>query len=73
MDLFIFSKKILNGNLHKSLMETFIFCEVSKPPYSAQKMKFSLKDFFSKCGHCGFGLFTDEIFNGKFHFENIVY
>ena len=54
-------------------METFIFCEVSKPPYSAQKMKFSLKDFFSKCGHCGFGLFTDVIFNGKFNFENIVY
>ena len=73
MDLFIFSKKILNGNLHKSLMETLIFCEVSKPPYSAQKMKFPLRIFSVNVATADLVIFTDEIFNGKFHFENIVY
>ena len=31
----------------------------------AQKMKCSIKDFFSKCDQI---TFTEEIFNGKFHF-----
>ena len=30
--------------------------------FTAQKMKFSIKDFFSIC------TFTDEILNGKLHF-----
>ena len=33
--------------------------------HTAQKMKFSIKDFFSKCDQsavsCGFGQFTEEI------------
>ena len=33
-------------------------------PFTAQKMKFSTKDFFSKCDHT----FTEEILNGKLHF-----
>ena len=32
---------------------------------TAQKMKFSIKNFFSKCDQI---IFTKEILNGKFHF-----
>ena len=32
--------------------------------YTSQKMKFSIKNFFSKCG----STFSEEILNGKFHF-----
>ena len=31
---------------------------------TAQKMKISIKDFFSKCDHI---TFTEEILNGKLH------
>ena len=33
---------------------------------TTQKMKFSIKDFFSKCDQCV--TFTEEILNGKLHF-----
>ena len=38
--------------------------------FTAQKMKFSIKDFFSKCEQetADFVTFTEEILNGKFHF-----
>ena len=38
--------------------------------YIAQKMKFSVKDFFSKCDQIRSFLkkFTEEILNGKLHF-----
>ena len=46
--------------------------------YTAQKMKFSIKNFFSKCAHFPADLaifcahfsftFTEEILNGKLHF-----
>ena len=36
---------------------------------TTQKMKFSIKDFFSKCDqirrNCGLVTFTEKIFNGK--------
>ena len=37
---------------------------------TAQKMKFSIKDFFSKCDQIRSVLkkFTEEILNGKLHF-----
>ena len=39
---------------------------------TAQKMKFSIKDFFSKCDQIQFPAdlvtFTEQILNGKFHF-----
>ena len=34
-------------------------------PNNAQKMKFSIKDFFSKCDQI---TFTEEILNGKLYF-----
>ena len=37
----------------------------------AQKMKFSIKDFFSKCDQIfpvDLAIFTEEILNGKLHF-----
>ena len=34
--------------------------------YTAQKMMFSIKDFFSKCDQIH--TFTEEILNGKLHF-----
>ena len=36
--------------------------------YTAQKMKFSIKDFFSKCDQIPDFTFTEEILNGKLHF-----
>ena len=40
--------------------------------FTAQKMKFSVKDLFSKCDHlqfpADFGKFTEEILNGKLLF-----
>ena len=39
--------------------------------YTAQKMKFSIKDFFSKCDQIRRKLlvtFTEEILNGNLHF-----
>ena len=38
---------------------------------TAQKMKFSIMDFFSKCaGNCAdLVTFTEEILNGKHHFS----
>ena len=39
--------------------------------YTAQKIKFSIKDFFSKYDqiqNCGFATFTEKILNGKFYF-----
>ena len=37
--------------------------------YSAQKMKFFIKDFFNKCYQTAdLVTFTEEIFNGKLHF-----
>ena len=46
---------------------------------TVQSVKFSMKDFFSKCDQtaakqfsadlvCGFGHITEEILNGKLHF-----
>ena len=36
---------------------------------TAQKMKFSIKDFFSKCDQIpDLVTFTEEILNGKLHF-----
>ena len=44
------------------------FCSVT-PVSTAQKMKFSIKDFFSKCDQIrSFLTFTEEVFNGKLHF-----
>ena len=45
---------------------------------TAQKMKFSMKDFFSKCDQISRELrilvkFTEEILNGKLHFLCTVY
>ena len=38
-------------------------------PFTALKMKFSTKDFFSKCDFdCDLIAFTGEINNGKLHF-----
>ena len=40
-------------------------------PYTAQNIKFSIEDFFSKCDQsvcCGFGHITEEILNGKLQF-----
>ena len=39
-------------------------------PCTAQKMKFSIKDIFSKCEISSVNLFrfTEEILNGKLHF-----
>ena len=39
---------------------------VISPCNSAQKMKFSIKDFYSKCER---NLKTEEILNGKLHFS----
>ena len=54
------------------LMEsTFIVTMSMKLSYTAQKMKFSIKDFFSKCVQicsCGFGHITEETVNGKLPF-----
>ena len=40
--------------------------------FTAQKMKFSVKDFFSKCdksaGTADLVTFTEEILSGKLHF-----
>ena len=36
-------------------------------------MKFSIKDFFSKCDHADLTTFTEEILNGKLHFLYSVY
>ena len=37
--------------------------------YTAWKMKFSIKDFFSKCDQTAdLVIFTEEILNGKLHF-----
>ena len=38
--------------------------------YAAQKMKFSIKDFFSKCDqiHRKLVTFTEEALHGKLHF-----
>ena len=33
---------------------------------TAQKMKFSIKDFLSKCDHADLVTFTEEILNGNF-------
>ena len=35
---------------------------------TAQKIKFFIKDFFTKCKQIRRNLFTEEILNGKFHF-----
>ena len=35
---------------------------------TVQKIKFSIKDFFSKCDQIRMVIFTDEILNGKLHF-----
>ena len=39
-----------------------------KATTTAQKMKFSIKDFFSKCDQIRRVTFTEEILNGKLHF-----
>ena len=49
-------------------------CSVLLLRVSAQKTKFSIKDFFSKCDQifavsCGLGTFTEEILNRKLHFS----
>ena len=41
--------------------------------HCTKKMKFSIKDYFSKCDQIGsFPQFTKEIFNGKLHFLRSV-
>ena len=40
-------------------------------PYTAQNIKFSIEDFFSKCDQsvcCGFGHITEDILDGKLQF-----
>ena len=41
------------------------FWQVTQNPCTSQKMKFSIKDFFSKCDQI---IFTEEILNWKLHF-----
>ena len=43
---------------------------VYETEFTAQNMKFSIKDFFSKCGQiCSLLVtFTEKILNGKLHF-----
>ena len=45
--------------------------------YTAQKMQFSIKDFFSKCDQirnpADLVIFTEEILNGKLHFFKQCY
>ena len=36
--------------------------------YTAQKVKFSIKDFFSKCENADLVTFTEEVLNGKLRF-----
>ena len=36
--------------------------------HTAQNMKFSIRDFFSKCDQIRLRKFTEEIFHGKLHF-----
>ena len=49
----------------------FEYCCSSRIVYNAQKMKFSMKDFFSKCDQirsADLVTFTEEILHGKLHF-----
>ena len=60
-DLFKWFKRIPEVILEPSLEE--------KNTINAQKMKFSIKDFFSKCDQAAYLVtFTEEILNGKLHF-----
>ena len=87
LSLILLLKTIISKNTEKSPTKYFInpfssmisLVEISQFTYSsklhtAQKMKFSITDFFSKCDqiHPQFSTdlvtFTEEICNGKLHF-----
>ena len=57
----------------KSLL-LFITLQHFDADYTAQEMRFSMKDFFSKCDQIcrkitDLFTFTEEIYNGKPHFD----
>ena len=49
---------VVNESLYKLLSETVSYAETLK--FTAQKMKFSIKDFFSKCGQIPSFLLADS-------------
>ena len=53
----------INVSNYNRVGYTCVQSEHLKPWDTAQKMKFSIKDFY-----CGLVTFTEEILNGKFHF-----
>ena len=62
-----FPEVFLWNDCYTKLFVHGVLCS-SKGCFTAQKMTFSIKNFFSKCDQiCGFGQFTEEIPNGKLH------
>ena len=71
-------RKIVNGiysnrkRWAELMFQFIVFIKLQRGvAYTAQKIKFSIKDFFSKCDQIRRKLlvtFTEEILNGKLHF-----
>ena len=66
-NLLLFKKNYKSAVIQKRNLENVSFISPLSHSttilYTAQKMKFSIKDFFSKC---------DQILNGKIHFLNLL-
>ena len=71
--LYITKKKNTLGTSLSPLVFTFQNKSYYKTKYyfannTAQKIKFSIRDFLSKCDHADLVTFSEEILNGKLHF-----
>ena len=53
---------------HLELIKRITGNKLKLKSLTAQKIKFSIKDFFSKCDQIWFEHFTEEILNPKLHF-----
>ena len=63
-------KPVSCSNYHWNIVFVFwVFCQIFN---TAQKMKFSIKDFFSKCRKLVLVTFTEEILDGKLWFLLIL-
>ena len=63
LNQFLAVKKDVIAGVYLGILRILSSILYRTPPGDAQKMKFSIKDFFSKCEEI-----TEEILNGKLHF-----
>ena len=64
MDRFLYDRDLRHARVNGVSSDQFLVAANCSKIYTAQKMKFSMEDFFSKCDKSRRVTLTEEILNG---------